>query len=59
MEYILKLSFQDKPNCMACLLSTTKNDNYICPAIGARPICPDEGCLRNCPLEAMKNSPPD
>ena len=52
MEAILKLGFSEKKgiNCCACMLSFSKREHYHCAAIGQRPICPEKGCRRDCPL---------
>lgn len=56
MEYILKLSFWDKPNCNGCMLSGTKgldlNGESVlaCYGLSRRLKCPEEGCRVDCPL---------
>lgn len=56
MDAILKLSFSDKKgiNCAACMLSFSKGERYHCAAIGQRPICPEEGRHRDCPLKEVR-----
>ena len=51
MDYILELSFTDEPDCLSCVLSIPKYENYVCPAIRGTPNCPGSGCLKNCPLK--------
>jgi len=58
MKYILELEFTDKPECKKCMLSrpTAKNfydeSVYQCQAIGFTPRCPEEGCIKDCPLKS-------
>lgn len=56
MEAVLKLSFSDEKgiNCCACMLSFSRGERYHCAAIGQRPICPEEGRRRDCPLKERK-----
>jgi hypothetical protein len=51
MKYIYECNFIDKPVCNKCMLSICCNNQYKCAAIGYRPVCPDEGCRRDCPLK--------
>ena len=56
MEYILKLSFKDKPECARCMLCSSKGQDLrgetvmACFALGIKPKCPEEGCRSDCPL---------
>lgn len=53
MKAILNLSFSDEKgiNCTACMLSFSKGEHYHCAALGIRPVCPEEGCRKDCPLK--------
>lgn len=52
MKKALILSFDDKKgiNCKCCMLSFSKGEKYHCAALGIRPICPEEGKRKDCPL---------
>lgn len=56
MKYILNLNFKDIPECINCMLCRNKgldlNGETVkgCSAIGIMPKCPEEGCLKTCPL---------
>lgn len=52
MEKYLKLSFDDKKgaNCVHCMISFSKGEKYHCAGLGNRPICPEEGNRKDCPL---------
>lgn len=55
-KYVLNLYFADKPNCEICMLSFGKighngETQQHCAALGQRPICPNEGCRKDCPLQ--------
>jgi hypothetical protein len=50
MNYVLKLSFKDTPDCEKCMISHSKGEKRHCMGLGNRPICPDTGCRKDCPL---------
>lgn len=54
MDKILKLSFDEAKGveCNHCMLSFyhAPSDINKCAAIGIRPLCPEEGCRKDCPL---------
>lgn len=54
MKRYLELSFDDNKGvtCSRCMLSFTNGDKEHCSALGNRPICPIEGCHRDCPLKS-------
>ena len=56
MKVVYKLAFNDSKGieCSRCMLSTARDENEICSALGIRPICPEEGCRKDCPLEIIK-----
>ncbi|MFL0251138.1 hypothetical protein ACJDT4_11945 [Clostridium neuense] len=57
MKYILKLEFKGKPECSRCVLNGAMgqdlygNTVMVCHGLGSRPHCPEEGCLKDCPLK--------
>jgi len=57
MKYNLELQFKGKPRCKMCMLSTIKNiplshETFTtCYALSNNPVCPENGCCLNCPLE--------
>ena len=57
MKAILNLSFSDEKgiNCTTCMLSFSKGEHYHCAALGTRPVCPEEGCRKDCPLKSPAN----
>lgn len=52
MDRYLKLSFDNVKgrNCEHCMLSFSKGEHNLCAALGDRPICPEKGCRKDCPL---------
>lgn len=52
MDRYLKLSFDNIKgrNCEHCMLSFSKGEHNHCAALGNRPICPEKGCRKDCPL---------
>lgn len=52
MKCVLQLSFDDENGirCSACMLSVAKGERTICSALGMRPLCPEEGKRKDCPL---------
>lgn len=58
MQMALLLAFDDKNGveCNRCMLSGSKGQDLhgetvmACHGLGFRPKCPDEGCLKDCPL---------
>ena len=56
MKAKLMLSFDDSKgiNCEHCMLSFSKGEKYHCAALGNRPICPEEGKRKDCPLLEQK-----
>lgn len=56
MKAVYKLEFHDSKGieCCHCMLSTARDGKEICAAIGIRPICPEEGHRKDCPLEIIK-----
>lgn len=52
MEKALVLKFKDTkgPECCNCMISFSKGERYHCAGIGCRPICPENGRRRDCPL---------
>ena len=56
MEMTLTLSFNDSKGvtCEYCMLSVSKGEKSHCAALGNRPICPTEGCRKDCPLIPAK-----
>lgn len=59
MKAILYLSFDDVKgiNCEHCMLSSVLSGyRNKCMALGNRPLCPEEGCRRDCPLIAIDDS---
>lgn len=52
MDRYLKLSFDDVKgrNCEHCMLCFSKGESNHCAALGNRPLCPEEGCRKDCPL---------
>lgn len=52
MDRYLKLSFDNIKgrNCEHCMLSFSRGEHNHCAALGSRPICPEEGCRKDCPL---------
>lgn len=61
MKYICELYFKNEPECSSCMLHGTKGFDlngetvFACYGLGIRPICPEEGCRKDCPLKQMKN----
>lgn len=57
MKYILEEEFRDKPDCKRCMLGSsigTVDGKMLCMALGIRPICPEEGCRKDCPLKPIE-----
>lgn len=54
MRYTLELSFWNKPICQNCMVAVFKDGHNLCCGLGMRPICPDEGCRKDCPLKEVK-----
>lgn len=51
MEYILNISFKDKPECKYCMLSFSQMDGKVkCAGLANRPKCPEDGARKDCPL---------
>lgn len=52
MYRYLKISFDNVKgrNCEQCMLSFSKGEHNHCAALGNRPLCPEEGCRKDCPL---------
>jgi len=52
MKVFLKLEFDDSKGieCERCMLSTSKGGKEVCTALGIRPLCPEEGNRKDCPL---------
>lgn len=55
MNVVLNLSFDDEKGvtCKRCMLSFSKGERNHCAALGIRPICPEEGCRKDCPLKPV------
>lgn len=57
MKYVLECYFTDKPECSGCMLSRKSGMNLDgetilgCAGLGFMPKCPEEGCLKDCPLK--------
>jgi len=62
MKAVLKLEFNNEKGieCSRCMLCGTKGFDLdgetvmACYGLGIRPICPEEGCRKDCPLEIIK-----
>ena len=56
MKVVYKLAFNDSKGieCSCCMLSVARYGKELCSALGIRPICPEEGCRKDCPLEIIK-----
>jgi len=60
MKAILELSFDDEKGitCEMCMLSTHQGAtglHNVCTGLGMRPICPEEGCRKDCPLKVVSD----
>ena len=56
MKAIYEISFDDKRGieCERCMLSISKGEKNICSALGNRPVCPEDGCRKDCPLKLVE-----
>lgn len=52
MRMVLVLSFDDKKGaeCNKCMVSFSYGEHYHCAGLGRRPICPEDGHRKDCPL---------
>lgn len=53
VKYVLECYFENEPDCLSCMLSSSLGaleGKSICMALGVRPICPNEGRRKDCPL---------
>lgn len=52
MDRYLKISFDNVKgrNCEQCMLRFSESENNHCVALKDRPMCPEEGCRKDCPL---------
>lgn len=46
-----KFSEERGINCKECMVSVDKGEYSVCTALGLRPICPEDGCRKDCPLK--------
>lgn len=47
---IMKFDESKGPECSKCMVSFSRGDRYHCAGMGTRPICPEDGCRKECPL---------